>query len=151
MPRPVILLIQQRESGEMYAEYLRFHDLTVLVCADAASALEVAASADVIVTGIALAGGMTGLQLIAELRRRAATAATPIIVVTACVTPEYEDRAAEAGGDMFLGKPCLPDQLLRAIRRVLLRDVRGATAKTGITETKGEGATEGGASTARSA
>jgi len=70
------------------------------------------------VTGILLSGTIDGIELMRRLRTDARTNRTPIIVLTACVQPTDLVRAKTAGCDVFLPKPCLPDDLLRAIRRV---------------------------------
>ena len=47
------------------------------------------------------------------------TKAIPVIVLTACGWRSERDRARAAGCDVFLAKPCLPDLLVREIRRLL--------------------------------
>ena len=46
-----------------------------------------------------------GYEVLAELRADAATAAVPVIVVTADVTQEHEERLMNAGANAFLTKP----------------------------------------------
>jgi CheY-like chemotaxis protein len=72
---------------------------------------------------------MDGLELIQELRADERAKRTPVIVLTACAWRSERERAERAGCDAFLPKPCAPDELVRAITRVLaaskLRVVRG--------------------------
>ena len=60
----------------------------------------------------------------------------PIIVLTACAWKAERERAAHAGCNVFLSKPCLPSDLLRHIRRWLpgprRRRVRGTPIKAGV-------------------
>jgi CheY-like chemotaxis protein len=124
------LLVQQdADNREMYAEFLRHKGLTPVAVSTGADALLAAPTADVIVTGILLSGEMDGLELIRELRVNEATRVTPIIVLTACAWTTERERAERAGCDAFLSKPCAPDELVREILRVLaaskLRAVSG--------------------------
>jgi CheY-like chemotaxis protein len=105
----------------------------VIGVSDPWAALIAAPKADVVVTGILLAGSMDGVELIARLRRDERTSRTPIIVLTACAWTRERERAEHAGCDVFLSKPCVPDELLRHIHHVLptatRRRIRGAPIK----------------------
>jgi DNA-binding NarL/FixJ family response regulator len=105
--------------------------------------MKAAPAADVIVTGIALRGRTNGIDLIAQLRRRPETAFTPIVVLSACATTDYTRRATEAGCDIFLSKPCLPDVLLETVRRLVLRPNRRTPAKASLRKPGGAGANDG--------
>jgi two-component system, cell cycle response regulator DivK len=120
-PRPVILLVQQsRDDGlEMYAEFLRFHGFTLMTASNAREALMLAPQADVLVTGIILDDQTDGIELVLRLRHDDGTMHTPIIVLTACAWPRDREHAEHAGCDVFLSKPCLPNDLLREVRRLL--------------------------------
>jgi CheY-like chemotaxis protein len=87
--------------------------------ADATEALTLAATADVIVTGLLLPGPMDGFEFIQRLRADDRTKDTPILVVSAWTRRADRRRAAAAGCNLFLCKPCLPDVLLTEIRRAL--------------------------------
>jgi two-component system cell cycle response regulator DivK len=116
----VVLLVQPRSEGsEIYAELLRDHGLTPLAVSNARDALAVAAKADVIVTGVLLPGSTDGIGLIAQLRSDERTRHTPIIVLTVCTWQTERERCQDAGCDVFLPKPCLPDALLREVQRLL--------------------------------
>jgi DNA-binding response OmpR family regulator len=120
---------------DMYVEFLRYYGFEVIGASDARDGLTAAPSADVIVTGILLATGTNGVELIARLRRNERTSQTPIIVLTACAWNTERERAERAGRDVFLSKPCLPSDLLHHVRRLLaesrLRRVRGTPIKAG--------------------
>lgn len=103
----------------MYAEYMRYHGLRVIVAATAREALEAADRAHVVVTGILLPGDMDGIELLTRLRADERTAAIPLVVVTACSLGAHRHLAELAGCDLFLPKPCLPDDLTREVRRLL--------------------------------
>jgi len=132
-----VLLVQHDEDNRaMYAEFLRHKGFKTHTAATGSEALRTApgADADVIVTGILLGSDMDGLELIQELRSDDRVRRTPIIVLTACAWRSERERAERAGCDAFLPKPCAPDELVRAISRVLstpkLQVVRGTRAAT---------------------
>jgi two-component system cell cycle response regulator DivK len=131
-PAAVVVLLQgDADSREMYAEYFRCHGLQPVPVLTARDGLTVAPKADVIVTGLLLPGDMDGIEFIARLKRDERTKRIPVIVLTACAWKSDRERAEEAGCDLFLPKPCLPDDLLREVRRLLaaskLRSVRGVS------------------------
>jgi two-component system, cell cycle response regulator DivK len=125
----IVLLVQpDDDSRQMYAEFLRHHGCLTMLVSDAARAQTMARDVDVVVTGILLNGTTDGLELVARLRGDERTKRLPIIVLTACAWQTERDRAEQVGCDVFLPKPCLPDDLLKEIRLLLatakLRHVR---------------------------
>jgi two-component system, cell cycle response regulator DivK len=129
--RPVVLLVQaSRDDGlEMYTEFLRYHGLTVISVSDPRDALMLAPQTDIVVTGMNLDDPMDGIELVSRLRHNNCTRSTPIIVLTACAWPKDRARAEGAGCDLFLPKPCLPNDLLGEVRQ-LLAVTRPQTADT---------------------
>lgn len=118
--RPVVLLVQpERDDRDMYAEFLRYAGLTPVVVSQATPALHLAPDADIVITGMLLPGHMDGVEFIASLKRDDRTQDIPIIVLTSSAWDTERARAERAGCDVFLGKPCLPDALLREIHRLL--------------------------------
>ena len=118
--RPVVLLVQQSpDDGDMYAAFLRYCGLAPIAVSNARDARVLAPHADIIVTGIMLDGPTDGIALVRRLRADACTKHTPIIVLTTCVWPRDRQRAERAGCDVFLPKPCLPNDLLREVRLLL--------------------------------
>jgi chemotaxis family two-component system response regulator PixH len=104
----------------MYAEYLKLAACEIEEAADGREALAKAISRrpDVIVTETRLPG-IDGFALCGLLRRDATTQRIPIVVVTADVYASDVHRAEQAGADVVLVKPCLPEKLLGEMRRVL--------------------------------
>lgn len=125
MPRksrmsPVVLLVQPNDdSRAMYEEFLAHRGLSPVCPVDAAEALKIAPDADVIVTGLLLPGAVDGYEFIKRLRNDGRTKAKPIVVLTAWAWQTERLRAQDAGCDLFLTKPCLPDELLRHIQKTL--------------------------------
>ncbi len=137
MPAAVVLLVQaDADSREMYAESFRSHGFLPVRVLNARDGLTVAPKVDVVVTGLLLPGDMDGIELIGRLKRDERTKQIPVVVLTACAWKSDRERAEEAGCDVFLAKPCLPDDLLRAVRRLLAaskrRDVRDVSTKADL-------------------
>jgi two-component system, cell cycle response regulator DivK len=122
----------------MYAEFLRGQGFAVTEVDSTDAGLSAAPEADLVITGIRLAGSFDGIELVRRLRGDARTKHTPVIVLTACVFEPDQARAFAAGCDLFLPKPCLPEDLLQQAKELIrqatqlrarARDVRarGAT------------------------
>jgi DNA-binding response OmpR family regulator len=58
-----------------------------------------------------------GLEVLSEIRRDEALAATPVIVLTA--QPSSKDEALLGGADLVMVKPFEPDQITAAVEEVL--------------------------------
>jgi DNA-binding response OmpR family regulator len=117
---PTVLLVDSpHDDRAMYAEYLRLCGFHPIEISDTADGLALAVTADVVVTGIRVAGPFDGVELVRRLRDRHDTQDKPVIVLTACAFEPDQERALTAGCDVFLPKPCLPDRLASAIRVVL--------------------------------
>jgi len=58
-----------------------------------------------------------GIEVCRELRRRGVH--TPICALSASVLPEQVARTSAAGFDLFLSKPIKPNDLRRAVRRMI--------------------------------
>ena len=132
---PVVLLVQCTDDVEMYVEFLTHEGVTPIVVSTALDALLAASDAHVVVTGIHLAGSMTGLDLIAQLRADERTRHIPIVVLTSSAWRGERERAQEAGCDVFLAKPCLPEDLLRNVRMLIAsgrRHIRKRPAKAQV-------------------
>jgi two-component system cell cycle response regulator DivK len=116
-----ILLVDDFEDArDMYTTYLQFEGFEVLSASTAVEALKLAAieSPDLILMDAGLPG-MTGWDAIAALKNDDRTKRIPVLMLTGHVLKESQDRAAEAGADGFIPKPCLPDELLREIQHAL--------------------------------
>ena len=127
-----ILLVDDFEDArEMYTTYLQFEGFEVITASTAVEALELAAAErpDIILMDAGLPG-MTGWDAIAELKNDERTRDIPVLMLTGHVLKESQDRAAEAGADGFIPKPCLPDELSREIRHAL----KSRAARSGETE-----------------
>ena len=106
----------------MYASYFAAKRFTVLTASDGPMALELAHAhrPDVIVMDLSIPH-LDGWETTARLRADPETAHIPIIACSANVLFGAAERALVAGCTSFVPKPCLPADLLREVRRVLVR------------------------------
>jgi DNA-binding response OmpR family regulator len=116
-----ILLVDDFEDArDMYTTYLKFDGFQVITASTAIEAIELAIAErpDLILMDAGLPG-MTGWDAIIALKAEERTRTIPVLMLTGHVLRESQERAAEAGADGFIPKPCLPDELSREIRHAL--------------------------------
>jgi CheY-like chemotaxis protein len=120
-PRTVLLVEDHVDSRAMYAEFLRL-DFHVVEAGDGLAALELIEQArpDVVVTDLALPR-MDGFELIARIRRDDRLRNVPVIALSGYAGTDHEDRARDAGSDLVLMKPCLPETLAEAVATATIR------------------------------
>ena len=130
----VLIVDDDQDTLRLVSEFLSFSGLDVWTAATAPAALTSALEhhPDVVVTDISLPGA-DGWTLCRSLREDERTRTCGVIALTGWVHDrELNARAKEAGVDVVLTKPCLPDALLGKIdevrRRALLLRVRGQHA-----------------------
>jgi len=120
--RRVLLVNCFPDEREMYEEYLRFAGFDPIeVCEPSdAFATAVALRPAVIVTDTALPRGIDdGLDLIRRLRTDPRTRGIGIVVVSGHAFSQHRRQVVQAGADVFLAKPCLPQTLVDAIEHEL--------------------------------
>lgn len=117
------LIVDDHLDGrDGFQEYLETKGMHVTAAGSAEDALRLATrqAFDVMIVDLQLPG-MNGWDYIRAVRLDPSTWDVPVIAVSACVFPEDRTRAEEAGCDMFLAKPCGPDDLLSAVLALLER------------------------------
>ena len=114
----MLLVEDDRDTREMYSEYLSYSGLQVTEAPSGRRALETARAhrPDVVVTDLAMPE-MDGRELSRRLRADRRTSDLPIIAVSGQLGPGEH----VAGADVVLEKPCEPDRLLHVIEHVLHR------------------------------
>jgi CheY-like chemotaxis protein len=125
--RPRVLVVDDYpDAREMYAEYLQFSGFDVIEAGNGKEALERAADSapDIILMDLSLPV-MDGWEATRRLKADKATADIPIVALTGHALAGILEGAKKAGCDAFVTKPCLPEDLVKEIQRVL----NGPTAK----------------------
>ena len=116
-----ILLVDDFEDGlEMYQEYLTYRGFHVVAARNGEETIAQARlhRPDVILLDLRMPG-MTGTEAMRILRADPSFVSTPIIALTAHALDAERRLALDAGFDELIAKPCLPDELVAAVERVL--------------------------------
>ena len=124
---PLILVVDDyQDAREMYAEYLQFSGFRVAEARNGNEAVEqaFALKPDLILMDLSLPG-MDGWEATRRLKADDATRNIPIVALTGHALAGASEGAKRAGCDSFVTKPCLPDDLVIEVRRML------GTAKQG--------------------
>ena len=116
----MLVVDDYQDAREMYAEYLNFSGFRVAEAGTGVEALEkaFALQPDVILMDLSLPG-MDGWAATRRLKTDDRTRAIPIVALTGHALVGASDGARQAGCDAFVTKPCLPDDLVVEVRRVL--------------------------------
>lgn len=120
---PLVLLVDDApDARTLYGEYLEYLGFRVETAADGAQAIQSVRREGpaIIIMDLAMPE-LDGLQAIRRLKSDPVTADIPIVALSAYAFGEEPERARDAGADLFLSKPCLPSQLARVIRAMLVR------------------------------
>jgi two-component system, cell cycle response regulator DivK len=121
MTAPRILVVEDFvDSREMYMEFLLAHGFEVTGAEDGLAALRSIEQhpPDVVVLDIALPK-LDGLSVLRRLREDSRFAALPVLTLSASLGADYQRVALAAGATAALEKPCLPEELLEAVRKLL--------------------------------
>jgi two-component system cell cycle response regulator DivK len=119
--RPRVLVVDDYpDAREMYAEYLQFSGFDVIEAGNGMEAIERAADSapDIILMDLSLPI-MDGWEATRRLKADKATADIPIVALTGHALAGILEGAKKAGCDAFVTKPCLPEDLVKEIRKVL--------------------------------
>jgi len=118
---PLVLLVDDfQDNREMYAMYLEHAGMQVAEAGNGHEALDQAFRLlpDLIVMDLSLPG-IDGWEATRRLKADEQTKKIPVVALTSHALEGYSEGAREAGCDAFVTKPCLPEQLLSEIRKVL--------------------------------
>ncbi|MDQ3037563.1 MAG: response regulator [Myxococcota bacterium] len=107
----------------MYLEYLQFAGFRSIEASDGREAIAKAVELfpSLILMDLAMPT-MDGWEATRRLKADPRTKSIPVIAVTGHALRGDAERALQAGCDGVISKPCLPEQLVEEVRRVLARD-----------------------------
>jgi two-component system, cell cycle response regulator DivK len=120
-PRPRVLLVDDYpDAREMYTEYLEFSGFDVVEAGNGMEALQRAAEStpDIILMDLSLPV-MDGWEATRRLKADERTASIPVVALTGHALAGISEGAKRAGCDAFVTKPCLPEDLVKEIRKIL--------------------------------
>jgi two-component system, cell cycle response regulator DivK len=118
---PLILVVDDyQDAREMYAEYLQYSGFRVAEAKNGNEAVTQARSLkpDLILMDLSLPG-MDGWEATRVLKADDETRHIPIVALTGHALAGASEGARKAGCDSFVTKPCLPDDLVVEVRRML--------------------------------
>ena len=118
---PLILVVDDyQDAREMYAEYLQYSGFRVAEARNGNEAVAQARSLrpDLILMDLSLPG-MDGWEATRVLKADEDTKGIPIVALTGHALAGASEGARKAGCDSFVTKPCLPDDLVVEVRRML--------------------------------
>jgi phosphate regulon transcriptional regulator PhoB len=122
MAATVLVVDDERDIVELVRYHLEKEGFRCLMAADGPGALRLAREArpDVLVLDRMLPG-LDGLEITRQLRRDAATARLPIIMLTARADEVDRVVGLEVGADDYVVKPFSPRELVARVRALLRR------------------------------
>ncbi|HZO92649.1 MAG TPA: response regulator [Candidatus Baltobacteraceae bacterium] len=117
----VLVADDDPEIGMLITKLLDKGSFDVTLCDDAESALvriQRDAPYDLLISDYMLPG-ISGLELIEQVRRNRATARLPIVMISAHTNYAMDARAKEAGANAFLNKPFVLAHFRSTVHRLL--------------------------------
>lgn len=119
-PLQILLVEDDEDNRAMYRQYLEWDGFRVVEATDGLQALRQAASLTLaaIVMDLALPR-LDGWDVARRLKADPRTRHIPVLALTAHAFEDDAKRASAAGCDGYLAKPCLPEDLARAIRSLV--------------------------------
>ena len=122
---PTVLIIDDVEDNrDLYQEYLLFRGFRVLSADNGTDGVALARGErpDIVLLDLRMPG-VSGMQTLRLLKELPTLERVPIVALTAHALEEQRREALAAGFDAFIAKPCLPDDLVREIERILGRSL----------------------------
>ena len=132
--RPRVLLVDDYlDAREMYTEYLEFCGFDVVGGENGLEALQraVDSAPDIILMDLSLPV-MDGWEATRRLKADPRTASIPIVALTSHALAGILESAKLAGCDALVTKPCLPEDLVKEVRKIL--DARSSTLTKTVRE-----------------
>lgn len=130
-PAPLVLVVDDyQDAREMYAEYLSVSGFRVAEARTGGEAVQKAFALcpDLILMDLSLPG-MDGSEATRRLKADERTKQIPIVVLTGHAFADASGEAHRAGCDAFVTKPCLPDDIVVEVRRMLDLAARRRSAR----------------------
>ena len=130
--RPCVLLVDDYpDAREMYSEYLQYSGFDVIEAGNGIEALQQAIDRepDIILMDLSLPV-MDGWEATRRLKADRRTARIPVVALTGHALAGISEGARRAGCDAFVTKPCLPEDLVKEIRKVLEQPSSSTSKKT---------------------
>jgi CheY-like chemotaxis protein len=118
---PKVLVVDDyQDAREMCVEFLIHCGYRATEAKDGQEAVEkaLAEQPDVILMDLSLPG-VDGWEATRRIKKDERTKHIPVIALTGHALAGHSEGAKDAGCDSFLTKPCLPDQMVAEVKRML--------------------------------
>jgi two-component system, cell cycle response regulator DivK len=128
----LVLIVEDNEKNlKLVRDVLQVKGYATLEATSAEDGIRIANEQrpDLVLMDIQLPG-MNGIDALRMLRSDPATAAIPVIAVTASVMQQDRKMITDAGFDAYVGKPISLKEFLDAVKRTLERGTGGSAAAT---------------------
>jgi putative nucleotidyltransferase with HDIG domain len=120
--RPLVLLVEDNRELLDYVSRQLAEEFRIQTAGDAGEALaQIAKERPDLVVSDLMMPGRSGLELLRDVRSRAATRHMPFVLLTARADPESRVEGLEDGADDYLSKPFNPMELRARIRSLLAK------------------------------
>ena len=130
MRRRVLVVEDNATISSVVKYFLELEGFDVTVAADGRAGLDMALRdrPDLIVSDVRMPG-MTGTEMVKQLRGNPATAGTRILMLTSEESVESETEALAAGADDYILKPVEPRRLAARVKALLSRPSVGRSSR----------------------
>jgi CheY-like chemotaxis protein len=136
--QPLVLVVEDyQDARELYVQYFRLSGFDVAEARNGVEALERAAELlpDIILMDLALPQ-IDGWEVTRRLKRDCRTRQIPVLALTGHALQSHAEVARQAGCDGFVTKPCLPDDLVVEMRRLIEDPNRGGAGAAAQNRTR---------------
>ena len=118
--RTVIVVEDEADAAEMFAEMMRVNGFRVVKCFSSGPAINLIASEmpDVVILDVMMPD-ISGLEVLKFMRREPQLAQIPVIVISAKSMPADIKTGMDAGASVYLTKPVGFLELKQAVEKVL--------------------------------
>lgn len=117
-----VLIVEDNDLNlKLFCDLLKVKECEVIISKNGIDVenIVLAEVPDLILMDIQLGGGVSGVDLIRDLKSNIDTKHIPIIAVTAFAMKTDEERILESGCDMYLSKPVSIETFFQAIDKFL--------------------------------
>jgi CheY-like chemotaxis protein len=118
---PLVLVVDDfADAREMYGEYLKFCGFRVAEAQNGVEAIDIARKLkpDLILMDLSMPV-VDGWEATRRLKADATTRNIPVVALTGHAMTGHSESAKSAGCDVVITKPCLPQDLIKEIKKMI--------------------------------
>ncbi|MEJ2600835.1 MAG: response regulator [Anaerolineales bacterium] len=118
--KTIIIVEDEPETAEMFAEMLRLNGYRVLTSYGGAAAIALVSKeeADAVILDLMMPD-LSGLEVLSYMRRDPRLVKVPVVIVSAKGLPSDVKQGLQAGASLYLTKPVAYKDLIDALERAL--------------------------------